>query len=143
MPILGTEAGKVVFPQVSGRGPSVSIEGLGPVRALASYDESATIVGGQGAGLYSIGKSLRADHLLSTTPGIKFIAVNSSSLAYATDSAITIARIGKGLRLSEEGKLPLALMFSLISAIAFARVIIIDVIEWRESKRATKVTRRS
>lgn len=130
-PILGAGMGMVVFPQVSRSGRTVKIEGfLGPVRALASYDETDTIVGGQEAGLYSISKSSRIDRLLWTPP-VRRIAVNSTSLAYATDQGIAVARIGKEWRLSEDGKLPLALMFSLISALAFIRVIIFDWLDWK------------
>ncbi len=121
-------------------GMIIALKGLGPsaiavlnnnkrVRALAIYKMEWIVAGGEGPGLFlSRRGSGQVIEVLSTPERVRFLAIDSDHLAYATPHSLVVANFEWKLGLSEGGKWLLAVMFSLIGLLSFARVIIIDVL---------------
>jgi hypothetical protein len=133
----GTGDGIIIVPQRRGLSPFLALENMRRVLALAVYDESTVLAGGDGRSLFLV-KDGAARPLTTVPEGVKFLAVNRNHIAYATADRLVLGRLDWKPAFSDKAKRWLAYMLSAVSIIGFLRVISIDVIRLTLDRRERK-----
>ncbi len=112
---------------------AISVPGIRRIQVIAAYDSRYTVVGGNSSGLAIVKDGSRAVKMADAARDIRLLAVNSRRISYATEGSLVAARLEKTFHFDDPVKFWFAVSFSVLSLVAFIRLIAIDLVKiyWR------------